>query len=165
MRLFLTVFALLLALSGAADRRSPVHRAEPECGILYDSEAVVDEAEAELLAIAIYTEAGADTISDETRRMVGDVILNRVADPRYPDNIEAILTQRAQYARFYWTGVVWPSRAAHQSEKHAVDRARQIAREILGGEHSDIYGAGYIYQAEFRQGSSVIESDGIYFGR
>ena len=40
------------------------------------------EKELELLACVIYCEAGSDSISDETRRMVGEVVLNRVADPR-----------------------------------------------------------------------------------
>ena len=77
--------------------------------------------ELELLACVIYCEAGSDSISDETRRMVGEVVLNRVADDRYPDTILEVLTQRSQYGRFHWTGVVWPSRAT--KEKEAVERA------------------------------------------
>lgn len=124
-----------------------------------------DPEDVELLAIAIYCEAGADYISDTTRYMVGDVILNRVADSRFPDTIAAVLTQKAQYGRFYWTGIVWPERAKNASEAHAVDRARQTARDLLMGNHSELYGEGYIYQAEFIQGKDTIKSDGIYFGR
>lgn len=177
----------LCALAVLALSCSPINRAEAKrsvplwmrfehfaeetawCGIFYDSETVeepeLDEAEVEMLACVIYCEAGADSISDDTRRMVGDVVLNRVKDSRFPDSIEAVLTQRAQYGRFHWTGVVWPSRASQDSEQHAVDRAYRIARELLSGEHSALYGEGYIYQAEFKQGSGSIESDGIYFGR
>ena len=170
-KLFLTLLAALLLVS-------PVKAQVPDCGILYDAETgalidwdpaedgvELDEYAVELLACAIYCEAGADSISDDTRRMVGDVILNRVDDPRFPDPVEGVLTQRAQYGRFHWTGVVWPARASRDGESHAVDRAYRIARELLGGEHSALYGEGYIYQAEFRQGSGVIMSDGIYFGR
>ncbi len=124
-----------------------------------------DPEEVELLAIAIYCEAGADSLSDGTRRMVGDVILNRVADGRYPDTVAAVLTQKAQYGRFHWTGVVWPARAQNAGEAHAVARAREIARSLLMGEHSELYAAGYIFQAEFRQGKDWIQSDGIWFGR
>lgn len=168
MRIFLSLLAAILLASGVPQA------AAPSCGILYSSEAVqlypedgveLDEYAVELLACAIYCEAGADSISDDTRRMVGDVILNRVEDPRFPDTVEGVLTQRAQYGRFHWTGVVWPARASQECESHAVDRAYRIARELLSGEHSALYGAGYIYQAEFRQGSGVILSDGIYFGR
>lgn len=127
--------------------------------------AAVDETDVELLAIAIYCEAGADSISEETRRMVGDVILNRVEDDRFPDTVEGVLTQRAQYGRFHWTGVVWPARASNAGEAHAVERAREIARSLLQGEHSELYGAGYIWQAEFQQGSDRIQRDGIWFGR
>ena len=170
----LCALAFLLTLGGAGDSvPNRVHHSLAEltgCGILYDSETVedgveIDEYAVELLACTIYCEAGADSISDETRRMVGDVVLIRVEDSRFPDSIEAVLTQRAQYGRFHWTGVVWPSRADSDAEKHAVDRAYRIARELLSGEHSALYGKGYVYQAEFKQGSGSIESDGIYFGR
>lgn len=97
--------------------------------------------------------------------MVGDVILNRVEDDRFPDTVEGVLTQRAQYGRFHWTGVVWPARASNAGEAHAVERAREIARSLLQGEHSELYGAGYIWQAEFQQGSDRIQRDGIWFGR
>lgn len=141
------------------------------CGIFYDSDVVEEPVEepdpqdVEYLACVIYCEAGSDTISDETRRMVGDVVLNRVDDPRFPNTIEDVLLQKSQYGRFHWTGIVWPSRADSDAEKHAVDRAYRIARELLTGEHSALYGQGYIWQAEFRQGSEQICSDGIYFGR
>lgn len=154
MRLLLTTFALILALSGIADRRSPVHHA------------TVDEHDMELLAITIYAEAGADTISDETRYMVGDVVLNRVEDSRYPDSIEAVLTQKSQYGRFHWTGVVWPERASKSSEAHAVERARNTARDLLSNtRHSELFGKGYIYQDNRVQGKDNIWSDGICFGR
>ena len=152
MRLFLIAFSIILALSGAADRRSPIH-------------SCVSSRELELLTCVIYCEAGSDAISDETRRMVGDVVLNRVNDSRFPDTILGVLTQRQQYGRFHWTGVVYPDRAQNASEAHAVARARDIARELLEGRHSSLYGEGYIWQAEFKQGSGCVQSDGIWFGR
>ena len=124
-----------------------------------------DPEEVEELAIVIYCEAGADAISDETRYMVGDVVLNRVADDRFPDSIHAVLAQKAQYGRFYWTGIVWPERAKNACEAHAVARAREIAYNLLTGTHSELFGGGYIWQAEFKQGKGSILRDGIYFGR
>lgn len=166
MRIFLTLLAAILLATG-------VPYAGASCGILYDSEVVlypedgveIDEYAVEMLACVIYCEAGADSISDDTRRMVGDVVLNRVEDSRFPDTIEGVLTQRAQYGRFHWTGIVWPSRADSDAESAAVDRAYRIARELLTGTHSDLYGEGYIWQAEFRQGKDQVYSDGIWFGR
>lgn len=125
------------------------------------------EAEIEMLACAIYQEAGGDACCDLCRHRVGDVILNRMEDDRFPDTVEEVLTAYRQYGRFYWTGVVWPDRAENPGEAHAVARAWETARDILSGEHSDLYGQGYIYQAEFEQGADIIycEDCGIYFGR
>ncbi len=123
----------------------------------------LDETEVEMLACAIYCEAGGDACSDQCRYYVGDVILNRVNDSRFPDTIEGVLTQKSQYGRFYWTGIVWPERANYPKE--AVARAYDTARALLSGEHSELYGAGYIWQAEFTQGTDVIYLDGTYFGK
>ena len=62
---------------------------------------------------------------------------------------------------------VWPERSTNPGEAHAVERAYQTAREVLSGQHTDVYGTGYIFQAEFQQGSDVIycENCGIYYGR
>lgn len=124
-----------------------------------------DETMVDLLACVIYQEAGGDACSDLCRFMVGDVVLNRVADSRFPDTIEEVLTQRGQYGTFSKTGVVWPARADNPGEAAAVERAYDTARRLLSGEHSELYDAGYIWQAEFIQGKDVIEVDGTYFGR
>lgn len=132
-----------------------------------EEEIEVDPEELELLACVIYQEAGADYCCDDCRRRVADVVLNRVGDDRFPDNIQDVLTQKRQYGRYYWTGVVWPERAKNDCEKHAVERAYRIAEEVLKGEHSELYGEGYIWQAEFKQGTGVVYCDQckIYFGK
>ena len=132
-----------------------------------EEEIEVDPEELELLACVIYQEAGADYCCDDCRRRVADVVLNRVEDDRFPDNIQDVLTQKRQYGRYYWTGVVWPERAKNDCEKHAVERAYRIAEEALKGEHSELYGEGYIWQAEFKQGTGVVYCDQckIYFGK
>lgn len=123
-----------------------------------------DPAEVEMLACAIYNEAGGDACSDLCRYYVGDVILNRVADPRFPDTIEGVLTAPGQYGRFSKTGIVWPKRASNPGEAHAVQRAYDTAYDLLSGNHSELYGAGYVWQAEFSQGSGFW-LDGLYFGK
>ena len=142
---------------------------EVEAGIEepIEEEIEVDPEELELLACVIYQEAGADYCCDDCRRRVADVVLNRVGDDRFPDNIQDVLTQKRQYGRYYWTGVVWPERAQNECEKHAVERAYRIAEEVLKGEHSELYGKGYIWQAEFKQGTGVVYCDQckIYFGK
>lgn len=119
------------------------------------------EEELELLACAIYCEAGGDACTDETRRMVGEVILNRVADPRFPDTIAGVLTQKSQYGRFHWTGVVWPSRAAHEPE--AVERAYRCAEAALT--EPRLLPEDVVFQAEFVQGEIVASAPGYYFCR
>lgn len=125
----------------------------------------ISEDDVELLAIVIYQEAGADACCDDCRRRICDIVLNRVESEHFPNTIYEVLTQRSQYGVFYWTGVVWPERASYSGEAHAVERARRIAREVLEGNHSDLYGKGYIWQAGFVQGTSGFWHCGIYFGK
>lgn len=125
----------------------------------------VDENEVEMLACVIYQEAGGDACTDECRYMAGDIVLNRMMDERFPNSMEEVLTQKRQFGAFYWKGIVWPARAANACEAHAVQRAYDTAKALLSGEHSKIYGQGYVWMAEFTQGKDVIFLDGIYFGR
>lgn len=123
------------------------------------------ETEREMLALVIYQEAGGDACCDECRYRVADVVLNRVASDRFPNTIYEVLTQYRQYGRLYWTGLVWPDKAYYDCETHAVERAYRIAEDVLNGNHSELYGEGYIWQAEFTQGSGVVYHCGHYFGR
>ena len=111
-----------------------------------------DRRELELLAITIYSEAGGDECCDLCRYRVGDVALMRRDDQRYPDTLEGVLTEPLQYGLFAETGVVWPERAAAPEEARAVARAWEAAEDVLSGKHSDLWGKGYIFQAEFPQG-------------
>lgn len=126
---------------------------------------VVNQEDLEMLAIVIYQEAGGNECCDDCRRRVADVVLNRVNDPRFPNDIRSVLTAPRQYGLLYKTGVVWADRASNPGEKAAVDRAYRIAEEVLLGQHSELYGNGYIWQAEFKQGTEQLYHCGIYFGR
>jgi len=147
-------------IENCADVETETPAAEPE-----QAAPELDEAMVEMLACRIYWEAGGDSCSDLCRYYCGDVMLNRVNDPRFPDTLEGVLTQKKQYGRFYWTGIVWPERAKKPGEAHAVQRAYDTARDLLSGNHSELYGAGYVWQAEFKQGKDIIYLDGMYFGR
>lgn len=129
------------------------------------AESTVNQDELEMLACVIYQEAGGDAYCDDCRYRVADVVLNRVADPRFPNTMYKVLTAKAQYGRFHWTGIVWPSRASNSGEAHAVARAYAVAEDVLNGNHSELYGEGYIWQAEFVQGKDNIYCCGHYFGR
>lgn len=122
--------------------------------------------ELEMLALVIYQEAGSDACSDTVRQMVGEVVLNRVADDRYPDTLEAVLTERAQYGLLHCTGLVWPERAGYASEAHAVERAYDIAEKLLSGSVERLLPEDVVFQAEFTQGTEVVAQDGgFYFCR
>lgn len=123
-----------------------------------------DPYDLELLARAIYAEAGGDECSDETRIMVGNVILNRMNDPRYPDTMEEVLTQPLQYNTFDKTGVVWKDRASDPDEKDAVERAYRCAERVLLGEK--LLPDDVIFQSEYIQGTEIVaHQDGMYFCR
>lgn len=141
----------------------PTPTTEPT--IATEPEPMYSEEELEMLACVIYQEAGGNACCDDCRRRVADVVLNRVNDERFPDTMYEVLTAKRQYGRFYWTGIVWPDRAQKPEEAQAVERAYRIAEEVLTGYHSELYGNGYIWQAEFKQGNGVVECCGTYFGR
>lgn len=141
----------------------PITESEPD---VPDTNVVdTDPVELELLACAVYQEAGGDACCDDCRFRVGDVILNRVADERFPNTMEEVLTQENQYGKYCKTGVIWPERAANPGEAHAVARAYKTAQALLEGQHSELYGEGYIWQARFPQGNDYFECCGTYFGR
>ncbi|MDO5012254.1 MAG: cell wall hydrolase [Pseudomonadota bacterium] len=118
--------------------------------------------ELEILALIVYQEAGGDKVSDDTRRLVAQVFLNRVNDSRFPDSFYEVATAERQYGRLYWTGIVWPDRASSQAEAHAVERAYKIAQEVLESDEP-VCPEGVIFQAEFVQGDIYAEQDGMYF--
>lgn len=130
-----------------------------------ETESDISEDDVELLACVIYQEAGSDAVCDDCRRRVADVVLNRVESEYFPDTIYEVLMQPSQYGAYSMTGIVWPERASYETEAHAVERARRIAREVLSGQHSDLYGDGYIWQAGFEQGSQGFWDCGMYFGK
>ena len=120
------------------------------------------EYELEILSLIIYQEAGSDALSDDTRRKVGSVFLNRVASGLFPDTFEEVATQELQYGCLCWTGIKWPDRASYPQEAHAVARAYTIAEDLLvnGGVLPD----NVIWQAEFIQGDGIYcHQDGFYF--
>lgn len=118
--------------------------------------------ELDILALIVYQEAGGDGVSDDTRRLVAQVFLNRVNDSRFPDSFYEVATEERQYGRLYWTGIVWPDRASSQEEAHAVERAYRIAQEVLESDEP-VCPEGVIFQAEFVQGDIYAEQDGMYF--
>ncbi len=156
----LITMALLCGMTLAPVMPEPMPEAMTAQAALEPSEDMM-----EMLACLIYQEAGGDECSDECRIDVADVALNRVADSRFPDTLYEVLTAPKQYGRWHTTGIVWPERASNPNEAAAVERAYDIARRVLSGEHGDLFGKGYVWQAEFVQGTEGFWLDGLYFGK
>ena len=55
----------------------------------------------EILALCVEAEAGNQDLKG--KRLVADVILNRVESPRFPDTIEGVISQKYQFTT-YWDG-------------------------------------------------------------
>ena len=79
-----------------------------------------------LLSRLIYTQAGDLRYSDTQRMCVGEVVLNRVASPEYPDSLAAVVYQEGQYPE---TGT-----AAFQNDTHPNRVSAQAAMRLLLGE-------------------------------
>lgn len=115
-----------------------------------------------LMACAIYSEAGGNAASDETRLLVGSVILNRLATGYWGDTLREVLEAPGQYNTFSSKGIVFPARAYNAVEQEAVARAYRIAQQVL--DEGPICPPEVIWQAEFEQGKGTyLYQDGIYF--
>lgn len=126
----------------------------------------IDPEMLEQLAIGIYREGGGDAVCDQCRLRIGDVMLNRMADSRFPDTLADVLTQKGQYGTMYWDGITWPERSENPGEAHAVGRALETAEQLLRGHHSELFGQGYIFQSEFPElGEDATECCGIYYAK
>ena len=160
----LTIWTLITE-SDAVEPQQKVKGNEPEAteyAVLQEELPIYSAEDLEVLALVIYQEAGGDDCSDETRLMVGTVVLNRVADDRYPDTIAEVATEYKQYGRLYWTGLKWPERATKAEEARAVKRAYDCATQLLDGYRA--LPEDVIFQAEFAQGIEVVaQQDGFYF--
>lgn len=164
-----TCLAACRAEEPVTPEAAPVQEVAPEvetvasCSV---EEKPYTDRELELLALIIYQEAGGDAASDDTRQMVGEVLLNRVASDLFPDTIEECLLQPKQYGFTPETGIHWPARSVHELEAHAIERAYECAESLLSGEAERLLPEDAIWQAGFTQGTEVlVYQDGIYFCR
>ena len=113
----------------------------------------------ELLAIGIYVITGGCTTSDYSLIMAGNVIQNRVEGHRYPDTLEEVLTQPAQFGALEQTGAKWPTGATAEAKEKALDAAERV----LNGER--VLQRDVVYVSNTRQGETVAMLDGLYFCR
>ena len=94
-----------------------------------------------LLARVIEAMAGSDWLTDDFRMCVGEVVLNRVASPEFPDTLYGVVYQRGQYT------VVNSARfSALIPRQECVDCALRL---LLGERHMV---PAVVYQADYLQG-------------
>ena len=74
----------------------------------------------DLLSRVIYAEAGCEWFPNWVQRAVGSVVLNRVKDKRYPNNIKEVLWQPGQY------GCVTDGNIYRTPTKKCIDNAKAI---------------------------------------
>ncbi len=109
----------------------------------YAQEDEIDSNDLYILSHIINAEAGDDNCSHELRIAVGSVVLNRVADPDFPNTIHDVVFQEGQYAPT-WDGSYEkiPSEDSIETAKYLLENGSQIP-------------ANCVYQANFEQGSGT----------
>lgn len=165
------------------DETEPTEPVEEVKWDIPDEEYVIDishdaETDLEKMAWAIYMEGGADSVCDDCRRRIADVLLNLVEckitntgnDFYWPDTITGVISGGGinPYQNM-GNRCAWPDSAHKEAERHAVERAYRIAHEVLRGNHSEIYRKGYFYYAggnEYgHEPETAIYHCGIFFQR
>ena len=107
--------------------------------------AEVDYDDMLLLAQVIHTEAGSSWLPDEWRLAVGEVVLNRVASPEFPNTLEEVVYQPGQYsaANRSWFDTLVPFRSSVEA-----------AFRLLSGERV-LNDPSVVFQSGAKQGSGV----------
>lgn len=107
----------------------------------------IDFDELYLLAKIVEAEAGSEWLTDEHKRLVASVVLNRVEHWYYPDNIFDVVHQKGQYAAVgsnYFDNLI-PSK-------------NSVVNALFVLENGSICDENIVYQAEFKQGSGVYKT-------
>ncbi|MEG1242561.1 MAG: cell wall hydrolase, partial [Oscillospiraceae bacterium] len=97
-----------------------------------------------LLSKIIYAEAGSEWLSDEWKMSVGEVVLNRVASPEFPNTIAEVLAQPGQY---------YGANSRYFNNLIPSERCVNAALRLLKGER--LLSSAVVFQANFVQGSGT----------
>ena len=112
-----------------------------------------------ILTTTVFNEAGHTT--DQLREYVAQVVLNRVADSRFPDTVKGVITQRGQYSTRYATEAaaqkIKDTDAANGTFYYAI--CEEAVKTAMMGQVD--MPSNVIYQANFVQGTGVWQS--VYF--
>ena len=101
------------------------------------------QSDLDLLSRIVYAEAGSDWLSDEHQRAVASVVLNRVADSRFPNTISGVIYQKGQY------GCVYNGMINRTPNQRAIDNAKYVL------ENGVTTPTNVVWQAQFKQGNGL----------
>lgn len=104
---------------------------------------ILTEAEIDVLNRIVMLEAGGESI--EGQQAVTEVILNRVADPDYPDTIIKVLRQKGQFS-------TWKNR--HIAVADPSEEVKESVQAVLNGE-TDILPFETVYFSRGAQNSRI----------
>jgi len=95
-----------------------------------ETEMQYDENDLYVLSHIISAEAG--NCGEEMMTAVGSVVLNRVADDRFPDDIESVVFQSGQYSPT-WNGTYYnePTEEAVEVAKMLLEEGSQIPADVV----------------------------------
>ena len=100
-----------------------------------------------LVAKIITAEAGSSWLSEDWKMSVGEVLLNRVASPEFPNTIEECLYQTGQY---------YSKNNTYFKKLLPWELETRLAWRLLSGER--IMEPSVVFQANFKQGSGIYKS-------
>ena len=98
-----------------------------------------------LLAGIMHAEAGSGWLGDHWRLNVGEVVLNRVASPEFPNTIREVLEQPGQY--------YGANSAGYLASLRPQRACAELALRLLQGERN--MESSVVFQANFRQGGGT----------
>lgn len=133
---------------------TPIPTAEPADVVTIDQTLAL----AQGIDAVISSECG-DMVSDATMIMVGNVIMNRTEDSRYPNTVDQVLMQPYQFSCFSESGMMWVGRAAQDSVWQ--NRCMNAAEAVMNGER--LLSHSVVYVSGIKQGAVEAQLDGLYF--
>ncbi len=119
-------------------------------GVETEAERTYTDNDLYVLSHIISAEAG--NCSEDMMLSVGSVVLNRVADDRFPDTIEEVVFQPGQYSPT-WNGAYYaePTEGAIEVAKTLLEEGTQIDASV-------------VWQSNFPQGQGVYDTIESPFG-
>lgn len=120
-----------------------------------ESRPQLDYDELRLLSKLITWEAGSVWLTDELRMGVGEVALNRVASPEYPDTLEKVVYQYGQYEgtdSYFFRSVLQPSEPCVEAALRLLQGERILQPQVVFAGH-DVQGPVHSVFRDMHYGS------------